>query len=334
MDFAKAYRACRRTQALGKSLKSVQACLERDKGDYIKVEEAKVDVFLPIHGYRITTLNGTAFFPKHVSEVPRRAGLAWMREAFSSADIVIPPYYAMGFLSRHAVGIKDATTHHDKMACGDRMLLEMYPPDGLAQLIDGVWSARKTFDQFHSQLVESSKAYCLGLYSVAIVGLLPCIEGIVRRLGVVAGINIDEDVSIKTLTKVFRRLQQKEVEMMMDGYDWYPTNEITISLLDNFHERVQIFESISSYLNSRLYLYTGSAPEYLTLNRHGISHGFFHGYATPANYLRLFNLLSALSFAAVLVEGKGSLMHPGATPESDALTASLLKCAALNHLIR
>jgi hypothetical protein len=334
MDFAKVYRACRRTQALGKSLKAVEACLVRQGVDYIRVEEAKVDVFWPIYGYRVTTLDGTAFFPRNISEVPRGHGLAWMREVFSSADIVLPPYYAMGFLSRHAAGILEATTQSDKMKCGDRMLLEMYPPAGLAQLIDGVWSVRKTFDQFHSQLVESSKAYCLGLYSVAIVGLLPCIEGIVRRLGVVSGISVDEDVSIKTLTKVFKKLQQKEIIMMMDGYDWYPDNEITIALLDHFHQRVQMFESITSYLNAKLYLHTGSAPEYLTLNRHGISHGFFHGFATPENYLRLFNLLSALSFSAAMVEGKGSLMHPGSTPESDALTPCLLRCAALKHLIR
>lgn len=334
MDFAKVYRACRRTQALGKGLKAVVACLEREAADYIKVEEAKVDVFLPINGYRVTTLDGTAFFPRNISEVQKDAGLTWLREVLSSADIVIPPYYALGFLSKHAADINDAKTQSDKAELGDRMLLEMYPPGGLAHLIDGVWSARKTFDQFHSQLVESSKAYCLGLYNVAIVGLLPCIEGIVRRLGVASGMNVHEDVSIRVLTKVFRRLQQKEIDMMMDGYDWYPDNEITISLLDNFHERVQMLESISSYLNARLYLHTGSAPEYLTLNRHGISHGFFHGYATSVNYLRLFNLLSALSFAAVMVEGKGSLMHPGSTPESDALKVCLLKCAALNHLIR
>jgi hypothetical protein len=334
MDFAKIYRACKRTQALAKGLKAVEVCLEREGAVYVKVEEARVDIFWSIHGYRITTLDGTAFFPRNLSEIPKNAGLTWMREVLSSADIVLPPYYAMGFLSRHAVGIKDATTHQDKMELGNAMLFEMYPPEGLAELIDGVWSARKTFDQFHSQLVESSKAYCLGLYSVAIIGLLPCIEGIVRRLGVVSGISVDEDVSIKTLAKVFRKLQQKEISMMVDGYDWYPTSEITISLLDHFHERVQMFESISSYLNAKLYLHTGSAPEYLTLNRHGITHGFFHGYATPENYLRLFNLLSALSFSAAMVEGKGSLMHPGSTSESEALSVSLLKCAAIKHLIQ
>lgn len=333
MDFAKIYRACKRTQVLGKSVKAVEACLKRESAAYIKAEEAAVFAFCQIQGYRVTTLDGTAFFPRNLSALPKNSGLTWMREAFSSADIVVPPYYMTGFLSKHAVEIKNATTKEEKIKLGDNMLEAMYPLDGLAQLIDGVWSARKTFDQFHSQLVESSKAYCLGLYSVAIVGLLPCIEGIVRRLGVASGISVDQDVSIKTLAKVFKKLQQKEISMMMDGYDWYPPNEITIGLLDHFHERVQMFESISTYLNAKLYLRTDSAPEYLTLNRHGIAHGFFQGYATPANYLRLINLLSALSFSAVMVEGKGSLMHPGSTPASDALTASLLKCAGIKHFI-
>lgn len=333
MDFAKVYRACTRTQALSRGLKSVEACLERETADYIKIEEAQVNGFWTIHGYRVTTLDGTAFFPKNLSEVPSSSGLVWQREAFSSVDIVVPPYYAMGFLGEHAAGIIAAVTQAEKFELGDKMLFEMYPPDGLAQLIEGIWSGRRTFDQFHSQLVESSKAYCLGLYSVAIVGLLPCIEGIVRQLGVASGIDVGDDVSIRMLCTVFRRLQQKEIDMMMDGYDWYPRNEITVSFLDRFHERVQMFESVSNYLKSRLYVHTNSAPEYLTLNRHGISHGFFHGYATPVNYLRLFNLLSALSFAATMVEGKGSLMHPGPTPESEVLTNCLLKCAALNHLI-
>src|SRR5438105_2844775 len=107
MDFAKAYRACKRTQALPRGLRSVEACLERDGAIYIKVEEAKVDIFWPIHGYKITTLDGTAFFPRGLLEVPKNSGLSWMREVFLSADIVLPPYYGMGFLSKHAAIIKD-----------------------------------------------------------------------------------------------------------------------------------------------------------------------------------------------------------------------------------
>ncbi|QYX54397.1 hypothetical protein K3F44_08925 [Pseudomonas sp. S07E 245] len=332
MDFAVIYRSCKRTQALGRGLKAVQENLDRLGLEYVSVVDAKIDTFRTIHGFKLTTLDGSAFFPAQPLDVTN-SGVAWMRSAFAEADIVVPPYYQMGFLHEHAGKILRAETHLGKMDAGSTMLAYMYPASGMAALIAGVWSKRKSFELFHAQVVESAKAYCLGLYGVAITGLLPCVEGVVRELGVLSGVPVGDSVSIRILTKVFRRLQRKELESMLDGYDWYPEAELNIALLDGFHERVQMFESISSYLQSRLYLHTEVAPEYLTLNRHGIAHGLFQGYATKENYLRLFNLMSALSFAAAMAEGRGSLMHPGTSPESDELTDSFDKCGALSLLI-
>lgn len=332
MDFAGIYRSCKRSQALGRGLKAVQENLDRLGLEYVSVVDAKIDTFHTIHGFKLTVLEGSAFFPAQPLNVTN-GGVSWMRSAFAEADIVVPPYYQMGFLHESAGKILRAETHLEKMETGSKMLAYMYPAGGMAALISGVWSKRKTFDQFHAQLVESAKAYCLGLYGVAITGLLPCIEGVVRELGVLSGVPVEDSVSIKALTKVFRRLQRKELELMLEGYDWYPEAELNISFLDGFHERVQMFESISSYLESKLYLHTEVAPEYLTLNRHGIAHGLFQGYATKENYLRLFNLLSALSFAAAMAEGRGSLMHPGSSPESEELTNSFKKCEALSSLI-
>ncbi|MEE4675322.1 hypothetical protein V2K57_11690 [Pseudomonas alliivorans] len=333
MDFAKTYRTCKMSRALARGLPAVLECLERQRATYISVEDATVDVFSPIHGYRVTTLDGTAFFPKNVLEVRKDSGLVWMREGLSTADVVLPPYYALGDVSRWTSLIISAKGHDGRMKAGDAMLMEMYPFDAIAKLVIGVWSKRKTFDLFHDQLVESAKAYGLGLYGVAIVGLLPCVEGIIRKLGVLAGISVRDAVSIHTLIRVFKHLQRNELAHMFDGFDWYPPSEINVGLLDGFHERVQMLESIATYLNSKLYLHTDSAPEYLTLNRNGIAHGFFHGYATQANYLRLFNLLSSLSFAAILVEGSGSMMFPRATAESDVLNASLIKCSAMKSML-
>lgn len=331
-DFAGIYRSCKRSQALGKGLKAVQENLQRMGLEYVSVVDARICAFHTIDGYKLTTLEGTAFFPSQpLASV--NSGVAWMRASFAEADIVVPPYYQMGFLHENAGKILKATTHAEKMSLGSEMLHYMYPADGMAELICGVWSKRRTFDEFHAQLVEAAKAYCLGLYGVAITGLLPCIEGVVRQLGVLSGVPVEDSVSIRVLTKVFRKLQRRELVMMLDGYDWYPESEITVSYLDGFHERVQMFESISSYLESKLYLHTDSVPEYLTLNRHGIAHGLFKGYATKENFLRLFNLLSALSFAAAMAEGRGSLMHPGSTVESAELTASLKKCEAISSLI-
>ena len=95
-----------------------------------------------------------------------------------------------------------------------------------------------------------------------------------------------------------------------------------------------MLEATEVYFRDALYKHTDALPAYVVLNRHGIAHGFFEGYATSGNYLRLFNLLSSLSFAAILVEGRGSLMHPGETADSRILTSALIKCMTVKQWVQ
>lgn len=332
MEFAEVYKRCKKSQALKSGIKSVEACLKRIGCAYIDVAPVEVNYFATVLGYRLTTLEGTAFFPVDLALIPSNSYVGWLRDAFISADVVVPPYYQMGFLGSYAKRITLESCEEGKRLIGTEMLQVAYPTDGIAELICGVLAKRNTYEQYHDQLIESAKAYCLGLFGVAITGLLPCIEGVVRRLGLQVGLGVESEVSIRQLMKVFDRLKAKELAMMFDGYDWLP-RELDAKFLARFHERVQMYDGIAQYFMGKLYLHTAGAPEYLTLNRHGISHGLFEGYATADNFLRLFNLLSALSMVAAIAEGRGSLMHPGTTAESVQLTAKLRACERLQPVL-
>jgi hypothetical protein len=334
MDFPKAYRKCKRTQALIRGLASVESCLAQSSKEYFKVEEYSLKSFRDIHGYRVSTADGAAFFPKDLSSIPPSSGMSWMGSAFSSVDIVYPPYYALGFLDEFAKRIHDAPDDDSKRIIGEQMLFAMYPTDGISQLICGVWQKRKTFEPYIDQLIETAKAYQLGLYGVAIVGLLPCIEGVLRRLGTLSGGSVEKSVDISSLLKVLRRLKSRELEQLVGEFSWYPRNELDVEYLNRFHERVQMLEATEVYFREALYRHTDSLPSYVVLNRHGIAHGFFDGYATAGNYLRLFNLLSSLSFAAILVEGRGSLLHPGDSDASKVLTDVLVRCLGLRQWVQ
>jgi hypothetical protein len=327
MDFSKAYRKCRRTQALSRSRAAVTSCLQTITSDFFKVEEVSIHDFVSIDGYKVTTLEGVAFFPKDLSAAKKTQGLQYVADACRSADLVIPPYFRVGFLFAAAKVINDAS-EDDKQIAGNAFLRSLYTHSDIAQLVTGVLAKRSAFQPYHQQIVECVEAYALGLHHVAITGLLPCIEGLVRQLGVDFGLSVKDDVSIRSLVNLFKRLKKSEVELMFDGYSWIPS-EINITLLEHFHERVQMYESISAYMLGRLYLHTDVAPVHLTLNRNGISHGFFTGYANAGNFLRLFNLLVLLSFCAVRVQGTGSMMHPGETEESIKFQKLLEACEML-----
>jgi hypothetical protein len=333
VDFQKAYRHCRRAQALSRGVASVKACLEKFNEPFLLVEETSVNAFITIHGYRVTTVDGVAFFPKDFSNVNKNSGAIWMREALGRADIVFPPYTPFGILNRHAAAICSEQTKAGQLARGDKFLEEIYEAESMARLISGVLKDHEAFEQFNDQVVEACKAYHLGLYGVAIVALLPCIEGVVRKLGVMSGIDVGEAVDIPSLLKVFRKLQSQEIDKMFDGYSWIPGSEININLLDKFHERVQMLGNIASYFKEKLYIHTSRLPIGTTLNRHGITHGFFDGYATSHNFLRLFGMLCALSFAAIMVRGHGSLFGPGSSPESLHLSMVFKRCEYARTLL-
>ena len=326
MDFAKAYKQCRKSMALGRGIKAVEACLHRGKHEFDSLQEAKLSCFRDIRGYKIVSSGECAFFPRDLSEIKVGSGLAWYRDTFATTEIVLPPYHSFGFLSEYGGKISKSNSEEERYAHANNMLLEMYTPPRMADLICGAWSQRITFAQYQEQLIEAVKAYCLGLYGVAIVGILPCIEGFLRELGKHVSLPVKDAVNIETLLKVFHRIKQGELKRLVAGYDWYPDKELTINYLSRYHERVQMLESMEMYFRGYFYGHTESLPSHVVLNRHGIAHGFFKGYATPSNFLRLFNLISLLSFAAILVEGRGSMLQPGVTTDSEALALNFTKC--------
>lgn len=91
MDFAKAYKQCRKSMALGRGIKAVEACLHRGKHEFDSLQEAKLSCFRDIRGYKIVSSGECAFFPRDLSEIKVGSGLAWYRDTFATTEIVLPP---------------------------------------------------------------------------------------------------------------------------------------------------------------------------------------------------------------------------------------------------
>lgn len=335
VDFSAAYRKCKRSQALVRGLPAVEAILKSyEATEWFNVEEAAIHSFESIHGYKVVTLEGAAFFPKDISKIPVNSGVSWVREAFYSADLVVPPFFSIANLSKAAKEIHEAPSDDEKKKLGGDIIFEMYSLDRISRIVVGVWYQRKSFYPYFDQIIEAIKAYSIGLHGVAIIGLLPCIEGVVRDLGVGIGLNVSGAVDARSLLRVFKKLKSKELNILLDGYSWFPVQELDVKYLDRFHERVQVFTNIEHYFELQLYMHTENLPPSATLNRHGIVHGLFKGYASGENFLRLFNLLNALSLAAIIAEGKGSLMFPPSSPKSEELRVKLVAYRLAGYKLR
>jgi hypothetical protein len=333
MDLPSAYRLCFRTQALKKGLRAVQACLEKQVSYGWRVEEASVDVFHRIDGYRIITPDEIAFFPKDLNIPITHSGLSRMRDDFLSVDIVLPSYYQMGMLSKLAGEIHRVPSIEKKLEVADAGLIGMFDCESLAALVEGVYRKRITMSRYADQISESIKAYFLGLYGVAITGLIPCVEGIIRSMGDSLGLDVTEKVDTHSLLRVFKKLKQQEVDSALEGYGWYP-KQMNVAFFERFHERIQMLGNVVVFVEAALYQHTSLYARETLLNRHGIAHGMFDGYASAANFLRLINLINSLSTAAILVEGGGSFFHPPVTPDSKKLSFVYRRCWLLKPVVR
>lgn len=317
MDLSKAYRICKKRQALARGVASVRSTLTEVCRGFISVEAAVISSFADLHGYRVVTEEGVGFMPRDVSEIYKFSGVSWIRTRMQEVGVVVPPYFPFGYLVPMSKRLGEASGL-DRDLVAKEMLCSMYQPDTMATLIVQVFCARKTFSDFEQQFVESAKAFQLGLFSVAISGILPCVEGVLRSLCERMGIAVGDTVNIRALLVALHRFKQSQFAYYVSGYDWYPKC-IDLNFLDKFHEVVQMVASIEVFVRDWLYLHSSELSAGVTLNRHAILHGLMRGYGSELNYLRLFNFFSALTFVSGWVEGKGNIGIPNMSPESNAL---------------
>ncbi|MDR3411940.1 MAG: hypothetical protein P4L87_13520 [Formivibrio sp.] len=331
--FRKSYRCSVRTHALAKGIEEVRKCVFKalastavdaeSRAYAIDVQEVTLKNFIDIPGYRVTVDVESAFFPKNLQSTDRISGLGRMRSAFLLGDVVLPPYYQMGFLSPAAAAIEKASNPEDREALTSELLKSMYNESGIANLCLGVFKKKRAMAAFYGYIVESVEAHVLGMHRAAILALIPCIEGIIRNIGADIGKDIPDEISKMDFISVLTEVQKRDIRETFQSYNWVPDELISIPIFDRFHERVQMLESIKFFIDSSLYLDTRHYKNATGLNRHGIVHGFITEFASEANYLRLFTLLSALSVVCILTGDNGSLFFPAATPESEAWASRL-----------
>src|SRR6202050_978127 len=106
----------------------------------------------------------------------------WLANAFKEVDWPIPPYLQLGgFLSPLAKAIKDAP-EAAKLAIACQRLGNAYSPQYLASMFLDRYSTILHIRDFSRQIDESIRTYFCGYTFNAVTGLLPVLEGIIRKM--------------------------------------------------------------------------------------------------------------------------------------------------------
>jgi|SRR5581483_319167 len=227
----------------------------------------------------------------------------WLAHAFKEVDWPIPPYLQLGgFLSSLARAIKDASTQDAKLAIVRERLADAYTGNYLASMYLHRYSKILHVRDFARQIDESIRTYFCGYTFNAVTGLLPVIEGIIRKIA------ISQHRDVGPGTKGLNVELQAYVERELQSPHCYG-------------ERLVMLEAFRDFVRDRLLENTKRFIGLNEFNRHGILHGLFDDFGQAINFLRLITLLDLLCFCIGMTEGV-SMFAPAPTLESSKLAAA------------
>jgi hypothetical protein len=106
----------------------------------------------------------------------------WLATAFKEVDWPIPPYLQLGFVTQLAKAVRDAPQQDAKLAIICEQLTGAYSADYLAAMFLDRYSKILHVRDFAHQIDQSIRTYFCGFTFNAVTGLLPVIEGIIRKI--------------------------------------------------------------------------------------------------------------------------------------------------------
>ncbi|MBW4040025.1 MAG: hypothetical protein HIU91_14405 [Acidobacteria bacterium] len=230
------------------------------------------------------------------------------REAFNGVGWFIPPYVSMGFLSRIVAKIRsnNGTMSQDDL---EELLAVIYSAENLAAMVTERFHKVPFVCDYKTIISEAITAHFMRLDHIAVAGLLPCIEGIGRKL------TDSRSVPVTSINSVFVNLAE-DCKAQVTTHNIGAVGEI-ISMMDSFID----FTTNHLYVNSTRYPFADNT------NRHGILHGAFGDveYGKPINFYKAIASIEFLCFVAGLNHPVG-IFAPDQTPASKLLAGYYTGC--------
>jgi hypothetical protein len=238
----------------------------------------------------------------------------WLATAFKEVDWPIPPYLPLGgCLSPLAKAVRDAP-QDAKLAIMREKLVGAYSADYLARMFLDCYSKIPHVRDFACQINESIRTYFCGYTFNVVTGLLPVIEGIIRKIATQQNRAVGQGT---------RKLID-ELQALVDREEQSP---------HCYGERLVVLEAFRDFVRDRLLQNTDRYVGFDEFNRHGILHGIFENFGQDINFLRLITLLDLLCFSIGLIEGGVSMFAPPPTQESSKLAAIYIEMRSFHNAV-
>jgi len=199
--------------------------------------------------------------------------------AFNNVGWFLPPYVTLGYLGNM---VNEINTNGESFSQIDleNLLVRIYTKGHLSAMVAERYPITPYVSEFKEIISESVKAHFLGLDHLAVIGLMPVIEGAGKKLA------DHRQVSYSSIRSVFENLAT-DCKNRSRQNNIGDVDEIE-SMMDSFIN----FTKDNLYINSSSYLHGDKT------NRHGILHGAYSDsdYGSPVNFYKAIGAVEFLCF--------------------------------------
>ncbi len=229
--------------------------------------------------------------------------LSRLAATFHEVGWLIPPYIALGYLDNLS---KKIVSSHGSFSQADLQvaLSEIYNASHFAIMVTERYSIAPGVRNFIVTISEAIEAHLMGMHHVAVIGLVPVIEG-VGRLFV-------EDRSLKS----------KSIRSVLPTLARDCTKEAKQRNLGIPEEVDTMMQSFSAFAEDFLYVESEHYHLQDKTNRHGILHGVYkdEDFGEPISFFKLITTLDFLTYVSSF-RARISWMYPDPSPKTYELFA-------------
>lgn len=175
---------------------------------------------------------------------------------------------------------------------------------------------------------ESILSFYSGMKVAAIAALIPIIEDILRSIVGVQTQGLDVHSNIK---RCFDQACKNAFKFDIHDANWIPDEYCEIEYLKVNNERIEIIESVRSWLKNSFYIRTDNYQNHSGFNRHYFAHASSDIWQNQYNFFRALGLIQALAFVECFaIRGSRiSIFCPTPNEESKSFHVEVLACLHL-----
>lgn len=314
MDYARILKKLYKSPALSAAI--IIESFERREGVSVIVEE--VDIGKP--GFKIVSEKGVFLLLKHSVDY---YNANWGRSTSIQSrmlpyGIPVPLYLGQGEIS---AGFHAAANSKDPANAVEKWLNDIFEMDLVAAYFLRFFSKSEALKDYRVIIFEAIESFYMGLDHVAIMSLIPVVEGGLRNLqSLVLGEdkgNVKGEIFEKRLKFILKNWGDRRVS----DYDWHPgrygVDDIEVDFYTHICPQSDVINCFRLFFKNVLYRTAESNGG--GFNRHVIVHMLGNDFNKPANFYRVFLALTHIAFIESLTNENVPFFWQGYNDESRKL---------------